>query len=206
METISYALTTRDRFKTRLQITNADFDALFDSLIAAVTDLIENKAGRRFLETTYTNEVYSVYGAQPEFVCLKQAPVSSLTSFQYRAGIVSSPSWTDFITDQYELLEDGESGIIRVYGGVPRGVNAIRATYKAGFKIDFTAVTDTTKHTLPFDLTDLAERLVTKLFKRREAEGKQNEAYAGGQVSWKELLDPIDIEIINSYSRPTPFV
>jgi hypothetical protein len=61
-------------------------------------------------------------------------------------------------------------------------------------------------HTLPFDLSDLAERLVTKIFKKRNDEGKLSESFSGATVQWKELLDDIDVKVINRYKRVPQFV
>ncbi len=202
----AHALTTQQRIKDRLAITGANFDSLFLRLINAVTDFIEGECGgRRFLETVYTSEVYSVHARKQEYVLLKQSPVSVLTSAQYRAGTPSTPNWTSFIVDEYELLEDGKSGLVRIYGGVPYGTNAVRFTYTAGYKIDFPNF-GTATHTLPADLTDLCERLVTKLFKKREAEGKAVENFEGGGATWKELLDESDQAIIARYRRLPAFV
>jgi hypothetical protein len=201
---VDYALTTKDRIKDRLGITGANFDTLIDRLISAMTDFIEGECNRRFKETTYTNEIYSVYGENPKYIFLKQAPVSSLTSLQYRAGTPSNPNWTNFIVDDYELLEDGKSGIVRIYN-LPTGINVVRATYTAGYKIDF-ANAGSQAHTLPFDISDLCERLVVKEFKKRDAEGKASESFEGGTTNWRELLEEADKLIINRYRRPAPFV
>lgn len=199
-----YALTTQQRVKDRLQITTAAFDTLLLRLISAATDLIESSCNRRFKKTTYTNEVYSARGANPQFIFLKQIPVAVITTFQYRAGTPSNPAWTNFIADNYELLEGGESGIIKVYGGLPYGVNQVRVTYDAGYLIDF-ANAGTATHTLPFDLSDLCERLTVKLYKRKESEGKLNESFDGGSVTWKALLDDEDKMTIAKYRRDPPF-
>lgn len=207
---ITYALTTKNRVKDRLSIKDAAWDVVFDRLIAAMTDFLEGECGgRRFLQTVYTNEVYSIYGDKQDFILLRNAPVdsASLTILQYRAGLKSSPNWTNFLTDDWELLEDGKSGIIKVYGGALKGVNAIRvASYKAGFLIDFENAGDITKHTLPYDLSDLAERLTQKLFQRKLSEGKGTESFEGGAVAWKELLDEVDKQIIARYRRLPTFV
>lgn len=203
---VGYALTTKNRVKDRLQLTTAQHDILFDRLISAVTDFIEAETNRRFKKQTYANEVYSVYGEAQDYILLKQAPVAVLTSAQYRAGTPSNPSWTGYIADQFELLEDGKSGIVKIYGHAPKGNNALRFTYDAGYLIDFDNVGDITKHTLPLDLTDLAERLAVKLFKKRDAEGKASESYEGGSVSWNEMLDEVDKQILARYRRLAPFV
>lgn len=205
MAILTYALTTLARVKTRLSITGTGNDALLTELISAATDFIQGECNRFFKETVYANEIYSVYGADPKHVFLKQAPVSALTSAQYRAGLPSTPNWTNFIADDYELLEDGKSGIIRVYS-LPRGANVARFTYTAGYKIDFASIGNSALHTLPVDLSDLCERLAVKLFKRRESEGKQSEAFEGGNVTWQGLLNEEDKLTINRYKRPAPFV
>lgn len=202
----SKALTNLERIKTRLGIESSGFDTLFERLIMGITLELESRCNRSFGSATYTNEIYTIYNRGNDVLSLNQTPVTALTSLAYRAGTPSTPSWTAFTTDQYELLNDGKSGLVRVYGGVPAGANAIRATYTAGYKIDFAFPTDTTKHTLPFDLTDLAERLVTKRFKRREHEGKTNESFDGGQITWEALLTAEDREIIARYTRLPVFI
>lgn len=209
---VTYALTTKARVKDRLTITTAVQDTLIDRLISAVTDIIESMTNRRFKKTTYTNEIYSVYGANAEYIFLRQIPVTTLTSFQFRAGTVTTPAWTSFLVDTYELLEGGKSGIIKVYGGLggiyggfAGGINQVRATYDAGYLINFADAGSAT-HTLPFDISDLCERLVAKLYKRRESEGKLNEAYDAGSISWKPLLDEEDKLTIAKYRREAPLV
>ncbi len=198
---LSYALTTVARVKTRLTITVSTHDTILLYLINSVTDFIEGECNRRFKETTYTNEVYSIQGQGNNFLNLKQSPVSSVTSLQYRAGLKSNPNWTEFAADDWELLEDGAPGIIELHGSFTQGGNGIRASYVAGYKINFANYGDMTTHTLPADLTDLAERLAIKLFKRREAEGKAREDFNGGSITWKDLLNPEDTETINKYRR-----
>ncbi len=205
---VPYALTTRQRIKDRLTITSANFDVLIDRLISASTDLIESLANRRFKKTTYSNELYSVKGASPQYIFLKQIPVANVSLLQYRAGTPSNPNWTALSPDYYELLEDGSSGIIRVYGGLFTGfyssINQIRVTYDAGYLIDF-ANAGTATHTLPFDLSDLCERLAVKLFKKRESEGRQSESFEGGAVQWRELMDEADKLMISKYRRDPLF-
>lgn len=203
---LAYALTTVQRVKDRLAITVAGHDTLIQRLINGATDFIESETNRRFKESTYTNEIYSLHGAKQDMVFLKQTPVSALASAQYRAGTVSTPQWTDFITDDYELLEGGESGIVKFYGGVVRGINAVRFTYTAGYKINFANAGDNSTHTLPADLTDLAERLVTRWFKRRESEGRLNDAFEGATINWAQELTAEDKETIAKYHRSPAFV
>ena len=200
---LAYALTTVARVKTRLTITVNNHDTPLLYLINSVTDFIEGECNRRFKETTYTNEVYSPQGGR--FIILKQSPVSSVSSVQYRAGLKSNPTWTDFNTDDWELMEDGQSGMIEAYG-LLHGTNLFRVTYVAGYKINFTNYGDNNTHTLPADVTDLCERLVVRWFKRRESGGKQSEGLQGGSINWKDELDSEDKATLARYKRIPNFV
>ncbi len=196
---VSYALTTVQRVKDRLVIDNTNFDVLFARLISSVTDFIESQCDIHFKETVYTNEAYSVLNHQKELI-LKNIPVSEVTSFQYRAGVKSNPCWTDYQIDSWELLPD--EGIIYVHGGMVAGINTAQVTYKAGYKIDF-ANAGTSTHTLPADLSELCERLVIRTFKRRDAEGKESEAFDRSTIKFLTDLTEEDKSIINKYSRVT---
>ena len=198
---ISYALTTVARVKTRLSIDSTGFDILLLYIINSVTDFIESECNRRFKETTYTNEIYSIANDGNGFLVLKQTPVSAVSSLQFRAGLKSNPNWTEFVSDDWELMEDGSSGIIQIYGALIQGLNSVRATYTAGYKINFANYGDNSTHTLPADVSDLVERMVVKLFKRRDAEGKQREDFNGGSVIWKEILSPEDEMTLAKYRR-----
>lgn len=202
----SRALTNLERVKTRLSLDNANNDTLIERLIMGVTDHLESLCNRRFGEATYTNEIYSIASNAMDMLALKQTPVTVLTSLQYRAGTPTTPAWTSYLSDDYELVNDGKSGLVRVYGGIYRGSNTIRATYTAGYKIDFANATNPANHTLPFDLSDLAERLITKRLKKRDHEGKLNESFDGGTLTWDVFIDASDREIVNRYTRLPSFV
>jgi hypothetical protein len=207
-----YALTTLARVKDRLDIQINDNDAKLIRFINGATDYIERECGKtglekypndgHFIQKTYTNEVYSVSGKRQRFLVLRNAPVSALTSFQFRAGTPTNPAWTDFFPDQYELVDDGTSGIIRVYGVMP-GIysNTFRATYTAGYPIDWQNAGNGASHRLPSDLTNLCENIVARLYKRRSLAGQASENIQGATVSWRDQLDTFDKETIQNYKR-----
>ncbi len=128
--------------------------------------------------------------------------VSGLVTFAWRAGTPSNPSWTPFITDQFEVVEDGKAGIIRIYGVFPRLYNnMIRVTYWSGFLIDWINAGNGTTHTLPADLSDTAENLVVRVFKRRILAGKTAEALEGATTSWDREIDQTDKDVIGHYRQ-----
>lgn len=199
------ALTTVALVKARLSITHTDFDTLFIRLINASSDWIEGECNRKFKQQTYINQVYSARNAGMQYVALEQSPIASVSSAQYRAGTPSSPSWTDFIADQWEIVEEGRSGLIRIYDAVPYGVNAVRFTYLAGYLID-PDNQGTGSNTLPTDLIELCERMVVKAFKQRDSKGKTDESFDGSSVTWARDLDDDEKSILARYRRLPAFV
>lgn len=173
--------------------------------VSAVSNFIERKCNRRFLQTSYVNEVYdggNLDGSYKDVLILKNAPMSAApSSFQYRTGAKSSPVWVDFQIDTYQ--EVLEAAYIRA--GLPTGFQNIRVSYIGGFLIDFAHEFDNTKHTLPYEISDLADRLCTRLFKKREAEGKDTESFNQSSLKWGDFLDEHDNEVIANHSR-TVFV
>lgn len=133
--------------------------------------------------------------------------VNGLLALQWRAGTPSTPSWTDFIADQFELVNDGNPGIVRVYGVIPRLYeNMIRATYYAGYPVDWSNAGNGTTHQLPADISNTVENLVVRAFKRRMTAGKASESLNGANVSWDREIDAEDKAVISHYRRmPTIF-
>jgi len=201
---IDYALTTKERVKARIDITVAGLDTVIDTFIASATHYIEGLCGgRRFLETTYTNEIMdgSFLGSNQSipYLILKNAPIVSISAFEYRNGTRTNPVWTAFQADNYEPMND--RGIIKA--DLPAGVQNIRMTYVAGYKIDFTDPYDDTAHTLPFDLSNLCEKMVVKMIKKRESEGKSQETLRDSTITWGAFVDTEDKDIISRYRRVT---
>ncbi len=113
--------------------------------------------------------------------------ISGLISFQWRAGTPSNPNWTAFITDQFELEQQGSSGIIRVYGTMPRLYsNMLRATYVAGYPVSFGNAGNTALHQLPADLTNTCENLIVRVFKQRQLAGQASENIQGATRRMEE--------------------
>lgn len=199
------ALTTLTRVKNRLGITTNSHDTELNRLINAATDWIETYCNRKFVTQTYTQQVYKVDQSGEKYLFLKNYPVTALSTLEYSAGTPSNKNWTEFLDDDWELEGGGESGIVRIYGGIPRGPASVRATYTAGYTIDWSNAGNST-HTLPADLTDLCERMVTRLFKKRELEGRSQEAFEGATITWESVLNEIDRTTLDRYKRLTLFV
>lgn len=199
------ALTNLARVKSILEIATgtAAFDTLLERYINQASDFVEGQCNRIFKQATYTDEKISNYAPNASFIFLKQTPIVSITNLKYKIAV---GSYQAYGSTEYEIEGDGKSGVVRMYGGVSQGTNALTCTYLAGYLIDFTHPEDATKHTLPADLTGLVEALVVKAYKNRMAKGKSNESAAGDNVSFKDTLDEDDKMILARYTRPPQFV
>lgn len=128
------ALTSTSRVKDRIKITTTDFDTLISNLILAVTARIETMCNRSFTLATYTNEIHDgsdLYGSFRSILVPKNAPISVVTSIEYKSGTNSNPNWITFSSDDYDV--DETAGIIYFNTPLPRGKRNIRITYTAGW-------------------------------------------------------------------------
>lgn len=140
---MSDALTTRARVKERLSIDSASFDDLIDRLIVATTKRMSQMCNRRFLQATYTNELYDgsdIYGARIKTLLLKNAPVHSITSIEYKTGLNSNPTWYAYDEDDYET--NLPLGVLDWKGALPFGKQNVRITYNAGWSGNSIGISD----------------------------------------------------------------
>lgn len=189
------------------------YDTVLTRMINSVTQYINNECGRTsFVQQSFVNDTYSAVNGRQETLILRNWPVYSISSFQYRAGTPSNPSWTDFIADQYELINPRTdplteavwypSGMVRVYGIIPGGYNnQIRASYVGGYPVDWPNAGNGNTHLLPADLSDLCENLVVRRFKRRQLAGQSSHALEGATTSWRGDLDAENKDVIAQYKN-----
>lgn len=190
------------------------YDAVLIRAINWATNYINNECGRPggFVQQTYVNDTYSIDNPRQSFLLLRNTPVFSLTSLQWRAGTPSNPNWTDFIADQFELVDprtDPISGVtwypsgqVRVYGVLP-GIysNMIRATYVAGYPVNWANPEDHNTHWLPGDLTNVCENLVVRRFTRRQLAGKSSDRIGEASTSYRNALDQEDLDVLGQYRQ-----
>jgi hypothetical protein len=186
-------------------------DTVLIRFINSVTEYINNECGRRsFVRQTYVNDTYSIDSGRQDTLILRNTPVFSISSFQWRAGTVTNPSWTDFIADQYELIDPRTdpvsgtvwypSGMVRVYGVLPRLTsNMIRVSYVAGYPVNWDNAGDGSTHMLPGDITGVCENLVVRRFKRRSFGGMSSQALEGATSSWRNEIDAEDLDVLAQY-------
>jgi hypothetical protein len=190
-------LTSKTRVKSLLGISGSSYDAVIDSLINGLSSFIEGVCNRIFQEATYTDEFFD--GVEGRFIYPTEYPVTTLTSLFYNSGTPANPVWVAFDANYYVL--DKRNNAIYFDAGMPCGFRNIKATYVAGYKIDWTAETDSAKHTLPFDLSMIVDELVTKAFNKRKSQGYSNENIDGASVGYDKEMTAEQKSVISKYQK-----
>jgi len=187
-----------------------NYDGLLIRYINWATHWINNECNRVFVQQTYVDDTYSITKPSQSVLKLRQWPVFILSRLQWRAGTPTNPNWTDFIADQYELIDPTTDpitgdvyypkGLVRVYGVLPRIYNnMVRATYTAGYPVNWSDAEDGDNHMLPGDITNVCENMVVRRFKRRLFAGKTSESIEGATTTWSRDLDTEDREVLAQY-------
>lgn len=153
-------LTTRASAKELLGIPSAvtAYDAVIDTLVAAVDGIVEDYCHRRFADTTRT-EYYDGQSGQRR-LCLRHYPIISITSIHDDAnrdyGADTLVDADDYTFD----TGDDSDGIVRFDGTtLSRGIRNIKVVYRAGYA------------TIPKPLARAADLIVASLYNRRKAQG-----------------------------------
>lgn len=201
MTAIAYAITTKEKVKSQLGITDSGNDTLIDSLIGYVTDFIEGQCGgRRFKSTTYTRQQYDTCAGHND-VFLKHLPVTAVTLVEYRTGALSNPSWVTYNADNYiPYLEEGYIHFFATLGDSHLGLGV---TYTAGFLIDFSNETNATLHTLPADISGVATDIIAQMINTKGADGIQSQSTEGQSITFKNPADfvtPMHKAVLSRYT------
>lgn len=192
------ALTTRQKVKDLLGISDTTADTVIDELITYWTQFIKTYCGgRKFLIADYVEVKDTPNGNK---IFLNQRPVNTIATVEYRAGTPSNITWITYSADNYlKYLGPGYIQFFQKFIPVPQ---ALRVSYNAGYLIDFTNEFDATKHTLPFDLTGVCTELVSRSYNLRAAHGLYQESTEGQSVTYStkthELTDDHE-NVLNSY-------
>lgn len=183
------ALTTRDKVKDYLGITDTNSDAIIDELITYATQFVKSyTGGRQFLAQDYV-EMYDSFRYRRK-IFLKQIPVNSLSLVEYRGGTPTNVVWINYNADGY-LLYQGP-GYVHFYAMLPEVHLGLRMHYNAGYLIDFDNEFDPAQHTLPADLTSVTTEIIAKIYNTRKAAGILQETTEGQSVSYSFKARELD--------------
>lgn len=174
-------ITTKEKVKAYLGISGSTHDTLLDELIKNATASIQRYCNRNFTEASYTEYFDTDAGDSKLFV--KNYPVSALTSVSYRSGTWGAITWEALNVNDYLLNENGKVTFAFL---LPEAERYIKIVYTGGYKIDFANESDTTKHTLPADLTQICTEIVAQAFNQRTSAGILTESTEGQSITYKD--------------------
>lgn len=198
----SYALTSVSDVKETLGISSGEDskDNLITRKINQATDMMERWCGynvdQHFAETTYTNEEYDGNGSNR--LILRNRPVTSITSFQYRDTTQNTDDWTDVESELY--FRDEKPGIISLLFTQTDHFQRYRVSYVAGYS------------TIPHDLAEacatlaayLTDNSQTGVAVKRKEEGQREIEYFQPQQG-SSLIEQLGIDDVLAGYCTVPF-
>lgn len=186
---VSYSLLTLAELKTYLGVTTSDNDSLYELLINNVTDYIEKYCGRRFAETSYTDEKHD--GHDFNKLVLKQYPVNSTESFSIKERLYIGGTFSEITSTDYVV--DYNRGIIERVDSFEEGTQNYAVTYTAGYS------------TIPNDLKQAALDLISGMLDLSKSAVKtgniQSETLGDHSVTFADITSQNIqvITILNNY-------
>lgn len=187
------ALTTLERAKSFLEISGDKKDTALTMIINQITGSIEQYLKRRLLSQTYTDEKYD--GSGTNLIILNQFPVSAFTELKVNTSGDASESLQTIDSARYFWYPDGRVVLNTAIPGFLderagefiQAPNKYRATYVAGYLIDFDNENDITKHTLPSELEYACLKMVSGVFNSRKNEGLESVKVGDIAMKFKDM-------------------
>lgn len=196
---LSYALTNVSDVKESLGIASSDHskDNLIIRKINQATRAIEAYCGRRFLQTTYTDELYTAPNTNQ--LVLRNRPIVGSVSLGVRDTSLNDDDFEAVETSLY--FSDANSGVIDLNFRAIGSWGRYRVTYTAGYA------------TIPEDLAEACATLAayyvtnasgTQVGLNMKQEGQRSTRYGNNNhlLSFDNILAQLGIDqIINSYAN-----
>lgn len=191
---LSYALTTVSDVKESLGISSGDSSQnnLIIRKINAATEAIEKYTGKRFLQTTYTNEEYDA--TNTDQLILKHNPIITFTRLDVRDSTLNESSWEEVDSELYFV--DPGAGVLDLVFHATGKWNRYRATYTAGYA------------TIPSDIQEacsvlasfMVQNPVTGSAIKSKEEGSRRIEYYDTQGKSDNIFEQLGIaSILNAY-------
>lgn len=174
--------------KDALDIESGDtsFDELLTDISEGVTLFIEGLLGTNIPEQTY-EEVTSGDGHR---LVTKNFPVTEMSRIELIN--TSDNSWEE-MEMPFRFSSRGVCSYV-----APKGFENVRVTYTAGYKIQWSSPGN---HTLPKDITDLARRLVMRMYRKLGNEGEKSTSYENSTTTWDDLITKADEKLLDKHRR-----
>lgn len=190
------ALCTLDDVKESMGIASGDssWNNLIIRKINQVSTQIEGYCSRSFKAADYTEE-YN--GSHTDQLVLKQRPINSFTSLEYRGTSLNSDSWSTLNSTYYFV--DESAGILRLLFISAGRWARWRANYNAGYT------------TIPSDLAEAAATLAAYYTNNASAsdvgvsskkEGQRQVSFATTNLTFKGIAETLGVnQIIDGYAN-----
>lgn len=194
---LSYALTNVSDVKESLGIAASDltWDNLITRKINQATRQIEAYCGRRFKETTYTEELYAA--PDTDQIVLRQRPITSTVSLGVRDTQLNQDDFETVDTNLYFV--NTNSGVLDLDFRAIGHWGQYQVTYTAGYA------------TIPEDLAEACASLAAyytlnaspdDIGKQLIREGQREVRYASTNLNFESIMANLGIDsIINSYAN-----
>lgn len=146
---LSYALCTLADVKETLGVASSDtsWDNIIKRKINQATELIEGWCGRRFKETTYTDELYDA--THDRQLVLRNYPVTSSVTLSARDTTLNEGDFDTIDSENYFV--DANAGVLDGISNFWGSFDQWRVTYTAGYA------------TIPSDLAEACATLAAHL-------------------------------------------
>ena len=194
--------TTAEKVKARLSNYQDEWDELVDDVVRQASARIETYCERVFGRATYTQEIYdgvNSNGQPVQRLFLKQFPVVSIATLEYRSSKAATDTWAAYNAYDYDI--DLPAGILTLVGDTfPAGLRNVRITYTAGYLIDFPNE-DSATHTLPADITWAATEIALRIFNNRQRAGEASENNGGSTISKLEEVEKDVREVLDKWKK-----
>ena len=194
---------TTDDVKTRLGLSDSDYDVMIAAIIAGLTGRFDAFCGRTLLQTA--GDVTECYTGLSQYLQLNRYPLIAITSVK--------EAWdrdfdnADALTaeEDYWPMSLGKNGIL--YRNVIRWAvkpDSIQVIYRGGYAAAGVEP-GSSENALPAELREAAIMQASLVFKRRDDIGLSAMGFEGGSMNKFQAMKLLpDVEdVLKQYRRPS---
>lgn len=193
----SNALTTVANVKELLGIASSvtKYDNLITRKINSVSDQIEQYTHRVFLAADY---VEVITASQIDTLVLKQRPINSVTSLEYRTTGLNIDDWISLSNNYF--FYDATAGILKLDFAASGNWDRWRVTYNAGFAAN--AIPDDLQEAVATLAAYYTNNPIGNAYIQRKQEGGRAVMFHNTVKSFRVLLQELGIDdVLDSYSN-----
>ncbi len=199
----SLGVCTTDDVKTRLGISDSDYDVMIAAIIAGLTGRFDAFCGRTLLQTAA--DVIEYYTGLGQYLQLNRYPLIAITSVK--------EAWdrdfdnADALTaeEDYWPMSLGKNGILyRNMTRWPVRPDSIQVIYRGGYAAAGEEA-GSSETALPAEIREAAIMQASLVFKRRDDIGLSGVGFEGGSMNKFQAMKLLpDVEdVLKQYRRPS---